>query len=213
MKEKEIEVGCTRGKAPKSFMSLQELTISGLLAGITIFLGITGYGFIPLFYMHATILHIPTIIGAIVAGPKVGMVVGFLFGAFSFIRTFQAPSWMMQIVLQYSVVYDAIICIIPRMCIALIAYYAYKKIPAGHTVRLVISSVLGSISNSVLFLGLIFLLVGIPYAADHDVTVFQVAMALVAVAGTNSILEVVVSGVVITSVVLMLQRSGWKLKK
>ena len=46
----------------RSFMSVRELTISGLLAGITIFLGITGYGFIPLIVMNATILHIPTII-------------------------------------------------------------------------------------------------------------------------------------------------------
>ena len=47
----------------QTFMSIRELTISGLLAGITIFLGLTGYGFIPLVVMNATILHIPTIIG------------------------------------------------------------------------------------------------------------------------------------------------------
>lgn len=200
-------------KGTKAFMSLRELTISGLLAGITIFLGLTGYGFIPLFYMNATILHVPTIIGAIVAGPKVGLVVGFLFGVFSFVRTFQAPSWIMQIVLQYSVIYDAIICIVPRMCIALIAYYVYKKTPARNVVRLGLASVLGSLGNSVLFLGMIFLLVGIPYAGTHDVTVMQVGMMLLGIVGMNGIPEAIVSGVVITSVVLMLQRSGWTLKK
>ena len=80
----------------RSFMSVRELTISGLLAGITIFLGITGYGFIPLIVMNATILHIPTIIGTIVAGPKVGVVVGVLFGLFSFVQTLRAPSLLMQ---------------------------------------------------------------------------------------------------------------------
>ena len=30
------------------FLSIRQLTVSGLLAGITIFLGLTGYGFIPL---------------------------------------------------------------------------------------------------------------------------------------------------------------------
>ena len=39
----------------QTFMSIRELTISGLLAGITIFLGLTGYGFIPLVVMNATI--------------------------------------------------------------------------------------------------------------------------------------------------------------
>lgn len=104
----------------RSFMSVRELTISGLLAGITIFLGITGYGFIPLIVMNATILHIPTIIGTIVAGPKVGVVVGVLFGLFSFLQTLRAPSLLMQFALQYSVLYDAFICIVPRICIALV---------------------------------------------------------------------------------------------
>lgn len=49
----------------QTFMSIRELTISGLLAGITIFLGLTGYGFVPLVVMNATILHIPTIIGTV----------------------------------------------------------------------------------------------------------------------------------------------------
>ena len=47
----------------RSFMSVRQLSIAGLLVGITIFLGISGYGFIPLFAVNATILHIPTIIG------------------------------------------------------------------------------------------------------------------------------------------------------
>ena len=68
------------GSQMNPFMSIRELTVSGLLAGITIFLGLTGYGFIPLIFMNATILHIPTIIGSVVAGPRVGIVVGFLFG-------------------------------------------------------------------------------------------------------------------------------------
>ena len=55
-----------------AFLNIRQLTVSGLLAGITIFLGLTGYGFIPLVVMDATILHIPTIIGAIAGGPKVG---------------------------------------------------------------------------------------------------------------------------------------------
>ena len=50
------------GSQMNPFMSIRELTVSGLLAGITIFLGLTGYGFIPLIFMNATILHIPTII-------------------------------------------------------------------------------------------------------------------------------------------------------
>lgn len=149
----------------QTFMSIRELTISGLLAGITIFLGLTGYGFIPLVVMNATILHIPTIIGTVVAGPKVGILVGFLFGLFSFIQTLRAPSLMMQFALQYSVIADAFICIVPRICIPIVVWLLYKYIPGNAHLRAGISAVGGAITNTVLFLGSFFLLVGAPYAA------------------------------------------------
>ena len=37
----------------RSFMSVRQLSTAGLLVGITIFLGISGYGFIPLFAVNA----------------------------------------------------------------------------------------------------------------------------------------------------------------
>ncbi len=71
---------------PQRLMDARQLVIAGLLVGITVFLGLSGYGFIPLFTINATILHVPTIIGAIVAGPKVGCMVGFFLGYFLLYR-------------------------------------------------------------------------------------------------------------------------------
>ena len=59
-------------KEKKSGITIRELTIIGLLAGITIALGVSGYGIIPLGPLNVTTLHVPTLIGAIVEGPKVG---------------------------------------------------------------------------------------------------------------------------------------------
>ncbi|ETJ35718.1 Membrane protein-like protein, partial [human gut metagenome] len=67
----------------KSGITIRELTIIGLLAGITIALGLSGYGIIPLGPLNVTTLHVPTLIGAIVEGPKVGAFVGFIFGCYS----------------------------------------------------------------------------------------------------------------------------------
>lgn len=196
----------------KGFMTVRELTVSGLLAGITIFLGLTGYGFIPLLFMHATILHIPTIIGSVVAGPKVGMLVGFLFGLFSFIQTLRAPSLLMQFILQYSVLYDAFICIVPRICIGFIAYLVYRYTPAKDFVKVAFAAVLGSLSNTVLFLGSIFLLVGAPYAETHEMSVSGFAYLLMGIVTMNGIPEALVSGIIIVPIVLMLKKSGWKIK-
>lgn len=196
----------------KGFMTIRELTVSGLLAGITIFLGLTGYGFIPLLFMHATILHIPTIIGAVVAGPKVGMVVGFLFGLFSFIQTLRGPSLLMQFILQYSILYDAFICIVPRISVGLIAYFVYKYTPAKDFLKVAFAAVLGSLSNTILFLGSIFILVGIPYAEAHEISVSGFAYLLMGIVTMNGIPEAIVSGIIITPIVLMLKKSGWKIK-
>ena len=198
--------------APKAFMSIRELTIAGLLAGITIFLGITGYGFIPLVVMHATILHIPTIIGTVVAGPKVGMVVGFLFGMFSFIQTLRAPSLMMQFALQYSVIADAFICIVPRVCIALAAWAIYKYIPVNIHLRTGLAAVGGAITNTILFLGSFYFLVGAPYAAAKGMSVEAVGLMIMGIVTANGIPEALVSGVIVVPIVMALKKAGWKMK-
>lgn len=196
----------------QTFMSIRELTISGLLAGITIFLGLTGYGFIPLVVMNATILHIPTIIGTVVAGQKVGILVGFLFGLFSFIQTLRAPSLMMQFALQYSVIADAFICIVPRICIPIVVWLLYKCIPGNAHLRAGISAVGGAITNTVLFLGSFFLLVGAPYAAAKGISVEAVGLMIMGIVTANGIPEALVSGVIVVPIVMALKKAGWKMK-
>lgn len=193
-----------------TFMNLKELTISGLLAGITIFLGLTGYGFIPLVVMNATILHIPTIIGAVVAGPKVGAIVGLLFGLFSFFQSLRAPSLLLQFALQYNPFYDAFICIVPRICIGLFAYFLYKHIHLPEGIRIGIAAVGGSLCNTVLFLGSFYLLVGAPYAASKGISVEAVGATILGIVGVNGVPEALVSAVIIIPVVLALKHSGFK---
>ena len=195
-----------------TFMNLKELTISGLLAGITIFLGLTGYGFIPLVVMNATILHIPTIIGAVVAGPKVGAIVGLLFGLFSFFQSLRAPSLLLQFALQYNPFYDAFICIVPRICIGLFAYFLYKHIPLPEGIRIGIAAIGGSLCNTVLFLGSFYLLVGAPYAASKGISVEAVGATILGIVGVNGVPEALVSAVIIIPVVLALKHSGFKTK-
>ena len=81
--EKLKQVERKEPKKKKSGITIRELTIIGLLAGITIALGVSGYGIIPLGPLNVTTLHVPTLIGAIVEGPKVGAFVGFIFGCYS----------------------------------------------------------------------------------------------------------------------------------
>ena len=64
----------------------KKLVVIGMLSGISIFLGLTGLGFINIPPVKATIMHIPVIIGAIIEGPIVGGLIGLVFGLFSCIK-------------------------------------------------------------------------------------------------------------------------------
>ena len=75
-----------------SKLSLRKMTVIGVLGAISIILGLTPLGFIPIGPTKATIMHIPVIIGSILEGPIVGMNIGLIFGLFSMFQAFTNPT-------------------------------------------------------------------------------------------------------------------------
>lgn len=195
----------------RNFMNVRQLTIAGLLSAITVFLGATGYGFVPLLVVDATILHIPTIIAAITGGRRVGMTVGFMFGVFSFVQSLRAPSALMLFAVQTSIIYDAFVCIIPRILLGLAAYELYlflKKRGCSLWIRSMGTAVGATILHTFLFLGAYTLLIGNTYAAAKGIPFGNVINIMVAVTITNGLPEAVVSGLLITPVITALRRAG-----
>ena len=189
-------------------MSVRQLSTAGLLVGITIFLGISGYGFIPLFAVNATILHIPTIIGAMAAGPKVGAMTGFFFGMFSFIQAFRSPAVMMQFASSYNPLYALIICVVPRVAIGWIAWKLFRILPGKLAVRAGGAAVITTFLHTVMFLSLFYLLVGGPFAQHQGVSPVAVAEMLAGIAGANGIPEAIVAGVITAPIISALYRIG-----
>ena len=103
----------------KRILSIRQMTMIGMLSAVSIFLGLTGLGFIPIPPVKATIMHIPVIIGAIVEGPVVGSLVGLVFGLFSMYQNFTAPGPTSFIF------WNPIIALVPRVLIGITAYYIY----------------------------------------------------------------------------------------
>ena len=196
--------------AQRTFLSIRQLTVAGFLSAITIFLGLTGYGFIPLVIMNATILHIPTIIGSLTAGRKVGRIVGFMFGIFSFIRSLQAPSALLLFAVQYNVVADAFICIIPRILIGVIAFEIYRHLKIREVWRIAITAVLTTVCHTILFLGSFTAIVGVPYAEAQGIPFMNVINIMLGITAVNGIPEAIVSGLIITPIVMALHRAGLK---
>jgi uncharacterized membrane protein len=99
---------------------IRKLTIIGVLGAISVVLGMTPLGFIPVGPTRATIMHIPVIIGAIVEGPIVGAFVGLIFGMFSIYQAITAPTPVSFVFL------NPIVSVLPRVLIGITAYYTYK---------------------------------------------------------------------------------------
>lgn len=101
-------------------LTLRKMTIIGVLGAISVMLGMTPLGFIPIGPTKATIMHIPVIIGSIIEGPVVGGFIGLIFGLFSIFQAITNPTPVSF------VFYNPIISILPRVIMGIMPYYIYK---------------------------------------------------------------------------------------
>ena len=183
-------------KEKKSGITIRELTIIGLLAGITIALGLSGYGIIPLGPLNVTTLHVPTLIGAIVEGPKVGAFVGFIFGCYSLWQNITAPN-----------ILSPLISVLPRILFPVLAYLVYLllwKAPQGP--RIIVSAFMGTVFHTIMVMGLIFLLYADMFALKMNLSPDQVLGSVVFLSVTHGIPEAVFAAVIVTPVAMALRK-------
>lgn len=101
-------------------LDARNIALIGVLGGVTIFLGLTPLGFIPIGPTAATIMHIPVIIGAIVGGPIVGAFVGLIFGLSSLFNAITKPT-----VVSFAFL-NPLVSVVPRILIGLGTAYIYR---------------------------------------------------------------------------------------
>jgi uncharacterized membrane protein len=161
-------------------LSVRRIAMTGILAAIAIFLGATRLGFIPVPNLsgNATIMHVPAIIGGILEGPIVGLLVGGLFGTYSFLQA-TVPLFK-----------DPLVSILPRLFIGVTAYYTYRSFRRqNEIVALGLAAVVGTVTNTALVLGIAILrgymtievvLPIIPQAIAEIVIAVMITIAVVA---------------------------------
>jgi uncharacterized membrane protein len=164
-------------------LTTRQLAISGLLGAIAIILGVTGLGFIPVPTPagHATIMHIPVILGGILEGPIVGALVGLIFGVYSFLNA------------TNPIFANPLIAILPRIFIGVVAYYSYKYLWKSSA----IAAVLGTLTNTIGVLGLATLSGYLPLKVSASIALVQ---------GTP---EVVVAMLIVIILVKALKKAGY----
>lgn len=193
-------------KIRNGILSIRQITTIGMLSGISIFLGVTGLGFIPLPTMRATIMHIPVIIGGIIEGPVVGSLVGLVFGLFSMYQNFTAPGPTSFIF------WNPIIAIIPRILVGIVAYYVYNTLYnkiKKEGLSIAFASLFASLTNTAGVLGLAYLFYLEKYSSALGINPDTAGVAIAGIGITNGIPEAIVSTVICIPVIM----SIFKIKK
>lgn len=176
----------------------KDITLLGLMSAIIIvMLAIPGLGYIPLPFMNATLVHIPVIILAIVKGPKLGAVIGGVFGVSSLLNSLIRPN------ITSFIFINPLVSVLPRILIGLFSglmadglrnknwkYNLQNLIPAG----------IGSIVNTIGVLGMIYIL----YAKDYLEAIGKVGQSAFAVIGyiavTHGVVEMIIAMIIATTI-------------
>ena len=187
-----------QGKTRK--LNIKQITFIGLMTAVTIFLGATGLGFIPLAGIKITILHLPTILSAILGGPLIGGITGLFFGIFSLIQNIIAPTPLSF------VFYNPLVSILPRVLIGVFSGMFFKKINKIITNKklvFLLTSIIGTLTNTVLVLSL----AGV-FHHKGIFNTFQIPawIILSSIAGTNLPFEILISAFIIPMIGLPLKK-------
>jgi uncharacterized membrane protein len=184
-------------------LGVRKIAAAGVLSAIIIVLGITRLGFIPSPLGAITIMHVPVILGAILEGPIVGLITGFLFGLFSLIQAAIAATAPLD-----AAFVNPLISIVPRLFIGPLAWLLYALIsgsirsgtpeakphPVRETAGVIAAAIGGTLINTALVLSALGVLKLLPWEI------------IAVVAATNAPLEAGAAAVITLAVVLAWKR-------
>lgn len=196
-----------------------QLTIFTLFAAIILMLSMTPLGFINLAFIKATIVHVPVIIGSILLGPKAGAGLGLIFGLNSMINNTIAPSVLSfafsplvpVIGTESGSLWAIVIALLPRILVGVFPYYVVKKFKTkNETFKLGLAGFIGSMTNTILVMGLIYILFKDSYAMAQGLQPQVVANTILTVVFTNGIIESLVATLItvpVTKIMLKIKKN------
>lgn len=177
-----------------------------LLTAIIVILSVTPLGYIPLGFMNATTIHIPVIVAGIVLGWKKGAFCGFVFGLTSFLNATFKPmvtSFLFTPLVAPGNLLSLVIAFVPRILIGVAAFLVFKalfKATGKKSVSTFLAGVAGSMTNTILVMGMAYIFFAEPYAEKTNIAVDGVLKAVCGVMVVNGIPEAIIAGIIASAV-------------
>ena len=157
-------------------------------------------GFIPIGPLRLTTLHIPVIAAGIVLGKKEGSLIGLTFGLMSlFINTIQPTitSFVFSPFISGTVL-SLFISIVPRVLIGYISGLLFEHLCKYNLIiSIIISSLAGALTNTILVLGGILIIFGDLYAKILHKTTAELFPYFISIIFSNGLLEAVVGTIIV----------------
>lgn len=220
----------------KSRAKVLSLTEFSMLLAIEAIFCFTILGSVPIGpTIVATLAMIPVIITAILLGPAAGTLMGVMTGIFSLIVWTFAPANPVTAFLFtpfYSFggihgnIWSLVLCMVPRALVGTVAGFsfrffewAYRKIfkldkggrKSGAAAMLtpvpfILSGILGSATNTILFLCGVYIFFGPQFAVAIKITTMAVSTVLLGLALTNGVAEAILAAVVTPAVCIPIKK-------
>ena len=191
-----------------------------ILLAIEIIVCFTPLGTLPsLGMLSATLSHVPVIITALILGTKAGTFMGFAFGMCSFIYwTFVAPGAFSFLYTpfyslgEYSGNFGSLlICFVPRILIGVVTALTMKgltKVLKNEFVAATVAGVAGTLTNTLLVLGGIYIFFGAEY---YSMAVADSSQTLLAFLGmvilTNGLPEAAIGGIAASAIAVPVKKA------
>lgn len=200
----------------------QSFVLTAMFTAIIFLLAFVPYlGYIPLGVINATTIHIPVIVGAIFLGPKKGAFLGAMFGVTSLMNNTLKPSVVSFVFSPFlsagleengflAAIKSLAICFLPRILIGVTAYYAfalvYKLTKNKKAISYIIGGLAGSLTNTILVMGGIYVLFGEAYAAAKEIEFEALYGVIMGVIGANGVPEAIVACLITAAICPILRK-------
>ena len=191
----------------KSGKNVRYLTQLALLTALMLVMANTFLGYIRVGLLTMSLMTVPLAIGAMLCGPAAGAWLGFVFGMTSFLSNTFTPNITSFVFSPFYSLGDTqgnalslVICFVPRILVGIIPYFVFyglEKILRGkRPLALGCAGFVGSMMNTLLVMGMIFLFFGKEYAAAKEFPFEALLGTIATVIFTNGIAEAAVAAFV-----------------
>jgi len=182
----------------KNKMSVQYLARLAMLLAVVIIFTVFNIANIPVGPIVATVYQVPVIIGACLLDMKAGAILGGAWGLLNFWLAITGQTTDVVALTAISESPFGYFCVsfLPRLAVGLVAGLLAKVlIKKNSTVSYLVTGALGSLTNTVGYLGLLYLLFKNVLASVYSMDASAVIGMVLSVAGTNGLVEAVVSAI------------------